>query len=170
MQRTLHTRVASRYPPVTRMLGRTYENQNCSVAKTLELVGERWTVLILREVYFGHRRFDEIADGLGIARNVLTQRLQRLVEDDVLSKVAYQERPVRFEYRLTDKGLDLWPVLVTMMQFGDRYYAPDGPPVVLTHRDCGGTLDAHRACMACGARLTARDVRAQAGPGAQLSA
>ena len=151
------------------MLGRTYDGQNCSVAKTLELVGERWTVLILREIYFGHRRFDEIADGLGIARNVLTQRLQRLVEDQVLDKVAYQTRPQRFEYRLTAKGLDLWPVLITMMQFGDRYYAPDGPPVVLTHRDCGGTLDAHRTCTTCGAKLTARDVRAHAGPGATVT-
>jgi DNA-binding HxlR family transcriptional regulator len=148
------------------MLGRTYEGQNCSVAKTLELVGERWTVLILREVYFGHRRFDEMADHLGIARNVLTARLQRLIDEGVLDKVAYQERPQRYEYRLTAKGLDLWPVLVTLMQFGDRYYAPDGPPVVITHRDCGGTVDAHRICEKCGARLSAKDVRAHAGPGA----
>src|SRR3954451_1512493 len=105
MQRTLQDRVASRYS-VSYMLGRTYEGQNCSVAKALELVGERWTVLILREVFFGHRRFDEIADDLGIARNVLTQRLQRLVEHGVLDRVAYQERPERFEYRLTEKGLD----------------------------------------------------------------
>jgi DNA-binding HxlR family transcriptional regulator len=152
------------------MLGRTYEGQNCSVAKTLELVGERWTVLILREVYFGHRRFDEMADTLGIARNVLTARLQRLVDEGVLDKVAYQERPARYEYRLTEKGLDLWPVLVTLMHFGDRYYAPGGPPVVLTHRDCGGAVDAHRICERCGARLTARDVRAYAGPGATAPA
>jgi DNA-binding HxlR family transcriptional regulator len=148
------------------MLGRTYEGQNCSVAKTLELIGERWTVLILREAFLGHRRFDEMAESLGIARNVLTARLQRLVEEGVLQRVAYQARPERFEYRLTDKGLDLWPVLVTLMQFGDRYYAPAGPPLVLTHRDCGGAVDPHRICAACGARLTARDVRAQAGPGA----
>jgi DNA-binding HxlR family transcriptional regulator len=148
------------------MLGRTYEGQNCSVAKTLELVGERWTVLILRDVFLGRRRFDEMADNLKIARNVLTQRLQRLVEEGVLEKVAYQERPERFEYRLTDKGLDLWPVMITLMQFGDRYYAPDGPPVVITHRDCGGTMDAHRICDRCGAKLTAKQVRAHAGPGA----
>ena len=152
------------------MLGRLYEGQNCSVAKTLELVGERWTVLILREIYFGRRRFDEIAANLGIARNVLTQRLQRLIEEDVLTKVAYQERPQRFEYRLTDKGLDLWPVMVTLMQFGDRHYAPDGPPIVLTHRDCGGTLDAHRTCTTCGAKLGAKDVRAHEGPGAHAHA
>ena len=88
----------------------------------------------------------------------------------MLTKVAYQERPQRFEYRLTDKGLDLWPVMVTMMQFGDRYYAPEGPPIVLTHRDCGGTLDAHRTCTTCGAKLGARDVRAHAGPGARVPA
>jgi DNA-binding HxlR family transcriptional regulator len=152
------------------MLGRTYEGQNCSVAKTLELVGERWTVLILREVFFGRRRFDEMALNLGIARNVLTQRLQRLTDEGVLERAAYQDRPQRFEYRLTEKGLDLWPVLVTLMHFGDRYYAPDGPPVVLTHRDCGGTLDVHRTCMTCGEKLTARDVRAHQGPGALSAA
>src|SRR4051794_170960 len=148
------------------MLGRTYDGQNCSVAKALELVGERWTVLILREVYFGRRRFDEMADNLGIARNVLTARLQRLIDEGVLDKVAYQERPKRYEYRLTEKGLDLWPVLVTLMHFGDRYYAPDGPPVVLPPRGWGGAVDAPRMCDRCGARLSAKDVRAHAGPGA----
>jgi DNA-binding HxlR family transcriptional regulator len=148
------------------MLGRTYEGQNCSVAKTLEIVGERWTVLILREIFFGRRRFDEMAQNLGIARNVLTQRLQRLQEEDIVTKVAYQQRPERFEYRLTDKGLDLWPVMVTLMQYGDRYYAPDGPPVVLTHRDCGGAVDEHRICARCAEKLTAKDVRAHRGPGA----
>src|SRR3954452_24689863 len=168
MQRTLHDRVASRY--ALSMLGRTYAGQNCSVAKALEIVGERWTVLILREIFLGRRRFDEMAQNLGIARNVLTQRLQRLTDEGVLTRLAYQERPQRFEYRLTDKGLDLWPVMVTLMQFGDRYYAPAGPPLVLTHRDCGGTLDAHRICTACGAKLTARDVQAAAGPGARAHA
>src|SRR4051794_3512736 len=91
IKRTLNHPVASRYALL--MLGRTYEGQNCSVAKTLEIVGERWTVLILREIYFGHRRFDEMAQNLGIARNVLTQRLQRLIDQEVLEKVAYQQRP-----------------------------------------------------------------------------
>ncbi len=110
------------------MLGRTYEGQNCSIAKSLELVGERWTMLVVREVFLGHRRFDEIAARLGIARNVLTARLGRLVEEGVLERSRYQERPERFEYRLTEKGIDLWPVIVSLIQFGDRYYAPDGPP------------------------------------------
>ena len=152
------------------MLGRTYDGQNCSVAKSLELVGERWTMLVVREVFLGHRRFDEIAARLGVARNVLTARLARLVEEGVLERVRYQERPQRFEYRLTEKGLDLWPVLITMMQFGDRYYAPDGPPLVMTHKGCGGAVDAHRLCARCGDRLTARDVIAQPGPGADAHA
>jgi DNA-binding HxlR family transcriptional regulator len=150
------------------VLGRTYDDQNCSIARSLELVGERWTMLVLREAFTGRRRFDEMAEDLNIARNVLTARLQRLVEEGVLKKVRYQERPERFEYRLTEKGLDLWPILISLLQFGDQHYAPDGPPVVLTHKDCGGTLDIHRTCERCGAKLTARDVRAHSGPGASL--
>jgi DNA-binding HxlR family transcriptional regulator len=148
------------------MLGRTYEGQNCSVAKSLELIGERWTMLVVREVFLGNRRFDEMAARLGIARNVLTSRLQRLVEEGVLEKVRYQERPERFEYRLTEKGIDLWPVMVSLIQYGDRYYAPDGPPLILMHKDCGGTLDNHRICNRCGERLSARAVTARPGPGA----
>ena len=147
------------------MLGRTYEGQNCSIAKALELIGERWTMLVIREVFTGHRRFDEMAQRLDIARNVLTSRLTRLVDEGVLEKVRYQERPERFEYRLTEKGIDLWPVIVALLQFGDRYYAPDGPPVLLQHKRCGGEVDEHRTCTACGARLSARDVTGVPGPG-----
>ena len=152
------------------MLGRSYEGQNCSIAKSLELIGERWTMLIVREVFLGNRRFDEMATRLDIARNVLTARLTRLVDEGVLTKARYQERPERFEYRLTEKGIDLWPVIVSLLQFGDRYYAPDGPPMVLVHKDCGGRVDEHRICDTCGARLRARDVTAQLGPGAGLAA
>jgi DNA-binding HxlR family transcriptional regulator len=149
------------------MLGRTYEGQNCSIAKSLELIGERWTMLIVREVFLGNRRFDEIATRLNIARNVLTARLSWLVDEGVLTKVRYQERPERFEYRFTEKGIDLWPVIVSLLQFGDRYYAPEGPPVVLTHKGCGGQVDEHRICDTCGKRLTARDVKGELGPGAR---
>jgi DNA-binding HxlR family transcriptional regulator len=149
------------------MLGRTYEGQNCSIAKSLELIGERWTMLIVREVFLGNRRFDEIATRLNIARNVLTARLTWLVDEGVLTKVRYQERPERFEYRFTEKGIDLWPVIVSLLQFGDRHYAPEGPPVVLTHKDCGGHVDEHRICDTCGKRLTARDVSGKPGPGAR---
>ena len=149
------------------MLKRDYEGQVCSIAKSLELVGERWTMLIIREVFLGNRRFDTMATRLDIARNVLTARLSRLVEEGALTKVRYQERPERFEYRLTEKGIDLWPVIVALLQFGDAYYAPDGPPVVLRHKKCGGQVDEHRICDTCGKRLTARDVVGRAGPGAR---
>jgi DNA-binding HxlR family transcriptional regulator len=143
-----------------------YREQNCSVARSLELIGERWTLLIIREAFRGTRRFDDFHRALGIARNVLQARLERLVEADVLRRVRYQDRPARFEYRLTDKGIDLWPVLVALLQWGDRYAAPGGPPVVLRHKGCGGELDDRRRCVRCGAELTARDVVGVAGPGA----
>jgi DNA-binding HxlR family transcriptional regulator len=148
------------------MLGNAYENQTCSLAAALDVIGERWSLLIVRDVFLGLRRFDEIQAELGIARNVLQTRLTRLVEQGVLEKRLYSEHPPRFEYRLTDKGLDLWPSMVALMQWGNRYGAPDGPPVLLEHRGCGGVVDEHRTCETCGARLSVRDVRALPGPGA----
>ena len=148
------------------MLGRTYESQTCSVARTLELVGERWTLLIVRDAFLGVRRFGDFADRLGIARNVLQDRLERLVDEGVLEKVPYSERPLRHEYRLTAMGRDLWPVLVALLQFGDRHLSPDaGPPMLLLHRDCGGELDDRRICRRCGTPLALADVELAAGPG-----
>jgi DNA-binding HxlR family transcriptional regulator len=143
------------------MLGRAYDNQVCSIAGTLEVVGERWSLLIVREAFLGTRRFDDFQRNLGIARNVLQTRLERLVEEGVLERRQYQERPQRWEYRLTEKGIDLWPVLVSLMSWGDRHVYPDGPPVVMEHRDCGGRVDDRRICTKCGALLEARDVRAR---------
>lgn len=148
------------------VLGNDYRDQTCSVAAALEVVGERWSLLIVRDVMLGMRRFDELQADLGIARNVLQTRLTRLIEHGVLGKRRYRERPERYEYVLTEKGLDLWPTVVSLLQWGDKYAAPGGPPVVLEHRGCGGTIDAHRICSACGARLTARDAVARVGPGA----
>lgn len=149
------------------MLRNDYDGQVCSVARTLEVVGERWTMLVLRNVFLGLRRFDEIQSNLGIARNVLASRLDRLVEQGILEKVPYQERPVRHEYRLTEKGLDLWPVLISLLQWGDEHApSPNGPPVVLRHRGCGGAVTSHRTCATCGQLLQPRDVEASAGPGA----
>jgi DNA-binding HxlR family transcriptional regulator len=149
------------------MLKNDYDKQVCSVAGALEVVGERWSLLIVRDVLLGLRRFDEMQASLGIARNILQTRLTRLVDHGVLEKRLYQEHPPRYEYRLTEKGLDLWPAVVALLQWGDRYAAPQaGPPVVLEHRGCGGTVDEHRICGACGARLSVRDVRALPGPGA----
>jgi len=149
------------------VLRNDYETQVCSIAGALELVGERWSLLIVRDVMLGLRRFDELQADLGIARNVLQTRLTRLTEHGILEKRPYQERPPRHEYRLTEKGLDLWPTVVSLMNWGDRYAAPAaGPPVILEHRDCGGAVDEHRTCVACGVKLSARDVRAFPGPGA----
>jgi DNA-binding HxlR family transcriptional regulator len=148
------------------MLGRTYESQQCSVARTLELVGERWTLLIIRDAFLGVRRFGDFADRLGIARNVLQDRLERLVEAGILVKVPYQERPLRHEYRLTEMGRDLWPSIVALLQFGDKHLAPEaGPPMLLLHKDCGGELDDRRCCRKCGAAVDLQDVRATRGPG-----
>jgi DNA-binding HxlR family transcriptional regulator len=149
------------------MLGNQYTSQTCSIAGALEVVGERWSLLIVRDLMLGLRRFDEIQDNLGIARNVLQARLTRLIEHGVIEKRLYQERPPRHEYRLTEKGLDLWPTMVALMSWGDRHAgAPAGPPVLLEHRGCGGAVDEHRICERCGERLSVRDARAQPGPGA----
>ncbi len=152
------------------MLRSDYTGQNCSIARALEVVGERWTILVLREAFLGTHRFDEIQRNLGIARNVLQARLERLVSAGILKKVPYQERPTRYEYRLTAKGVDLWPVVVALLQWGDRYEAPNGPPVVLAHKDCGGELDDRRRCRKCGAELQATEVEARRGPGATAQA
>ena len=149
------------------MLGNDYRSQACSIAGTLEVVGERWSLLIVRDIFLGLRRFDQIQADLGIARNVLDARLSRLVEQGVLERAIYQERPPRYEYRLTEKGIDLWPTIVSLMQWGDRHAAPaGGPAVLLEHRGCGGRVDEHRICARCGERLSARDARGLPGPGA----
>jgi DNA-binding HxlR family transcriptional regulator len=154
-----------------RMLPRTYDNQVCSIARALEVLGERWTLLVLRDAFRRVRRFEDFQRNLGVARNVLTDRLNRLVEEGILERVPYQERPVRFEYRLTDKGIELWPVIMTLLQWGDRYYAdPNGPPLVIRHKDCGGELTDHLMCTKCGAELGPRDVRAEPGTGAVAAA
>jgi DNA-binding HxlR family transcriptional regulator len=152
------------------VLPRTYDAENCSIARALERLGERWTLLVLREAFTGARRFDEFAERLGLARNVLTARLALLVEEGVLERRRYQERPERFEYRLTEKGLDLFPVLVALMQWGDRWYAPDGPPRLLRHRECGGLVGARLICERCGEMVGPRDVRLEPGPGARAAA
>jgi DNA-binding HxlR family transcriptional regulator len=147
------------------MLRREYENQHCAIAGTLELIGERWTLLIVRDAFLGIRRFDDFQRNLGIARNVLQTRLGRLVDNGILRRERYQERPERFEYRLTSKGVDLWPVLVALMKWGDRHVYPNGPPVVLKHKGCGGDIDDRRTCRRCGAQLQAWDVEPGLGPG-----
>jgi DNA-binding HxlR family transcriptional regulator len=114
------------------VLRRDYEGQNCSVARALEVVGERWTLLIVRDAFLGLRRFEQFQESLGIARNVLTDRLNRLVEEGILERVRYSERPERYEYRLTPKGHDLQIALAGLRQWGDKYLS--GKPPRITRR------------------------------------
>ena len=150
------------------MLQRDYQTQTCSIARALEVVGERWTLLVLRNVFLGWRRFDEQHQQLGIARNVLASRLQRLLDEQILELRPYGERPVRYEYHLTKKGRALWPVLAELLQWGDRYAPePAGPPRIFRHRECGGLMGAHLICERCGQWLDSEDVISELGPGAR---
>ena len=115
------------------MLKRDYEGQNCSIARALEILGERWTLLIIRDAFLGLRRFDQFQESLGIARNVLTDRLNRLVEEGVLERVRYSERPERYEYRLTEKGRELNIALAGLRQWGDKHLS-DKPPRLLRRK------------------------------------
>jgi DNA-binding HxlR family transcriptional regulator len=148
------------------MLPSDYEGQNCSIARALELVGERWTLLLIRDAFLGVRRFEDFHRSLGVSRNVLSQRLQGLCEEGILEKRLYQEGPERYEYRLTEKGIGLWPVTVALLKWGDRHYAEHGPPRVIEHKGCGGEISERLTCQRCGTELTAYDVVARPGPGA----
>jgi DNA-binding HxlR family transcriptional regulator len=138
----------------------------CSIARSVDLLGDWWTPLVLREAFMGVRRFDDMQRGLGIGRNVLTQRLKRLVEEGLLERVRYQEKPDRYEYVLTEKGRDFYPVLAAMIAWGDRWLSgEDGPPVTLRHTACGHDMTAKVVCSECGDPIQVREVRARPGPG-----
>ncbi len=148
------------------MLGSDYSDQICSISRALEVVGERWTMLVLRDVVLGRHRFDELVESIGVTRTVLSHRLRHLVDEGVLERTAYQERPRRFAYHLTEKGAALLPVIAHLLWWGDRYYPePAGPPRLLQHRGCGGPVQPHFTCGGCGAELAPTDVTAEAGPG-----
>jgi DNA-binding HxlR family transcriptional regulator len=133
------------------MLGQTYDNQLCSIARTLAVVGERWSLLIIRDALLGLRRFEEYQDSLGIARNVLARRLTKLVEDGLLDRVCYQERPARYEYRPTGKAKDLLTALLSLMHWGDEHAEnPLGLPRITSHAGCAGTVREQLACTECG--------------------
>ena len=151
---------------ITLVLGRDYD-QICSVARSLEVLGERWTLLIVRDVFNRKRRFEQIQENLGVARNVLAARLARLVDEGILEKRRYQERPERFEYFLTEKGLELWPVMIALLHWGDRHLSePSGAPMLIRHKGCDGMVDDRGFCERCGERLDARDAYTELGPGA----
>jgi DNA-binding HxlR family transcriptional regulator len=147
-----------------------YDSANCTIGAAVGIIGERPTFLVLREVFNGVRRFDDMQRRTGIPRQVLSQRLGRLVDEGLLRKMPYQEsgQRSRDEYRLTDKGLDLYPVLVSLLQWGDRYaVGPAGPPVELRHRDCGEPVHVQLACAAGHVLDSAREVTPVPGPGAR---
>jgi DNA-binding HxlR family transcriptional regulator len=147
------------------VLGRDYAGQNCSIARALEVVGERWTLLILRDAFLGVTRFDHWLERLGLAPNILTKRLQTLVDAGVLEREAYRERPERFDYRLTARGKGLFPVVMGLLVWGDAHLAPNGPPAVVLHAGCGGTLAAGGACERCGAAVDPDEAEWHWGPG-----
>ena len=135
------------------------DQQPCSLARTLAVVGDRWTLLILRDCFLGVRRFEQFQSRLGITRHVLADRLSKLVASGVLRKHPYQPRPLREEYRLTEKGIDLHPVIIHLVQWGDRYLSDQrGAPLKHVHRHCGHELHAQLTCSGCGRSVTARDV------------
>jgi len=147
--------------------------ENCTIGRTMEILGERWTIVVLREIFSGLRRFDEMRERTNIPRQVLSNRLALLVEQGILRREPYQEpgARVRYEYRLTEKGLDLYPILVAVREWGDRYMADPGGPALLTlHRECGEEVRVELRC-AAGHRLSsAREARGIPGPGARRRA
>jgi DNA-binding HxlR family transcriptional regulator len=153
------------------MLGRTYDSQLCSIARTLEIVGERWTLLIIRDAMLGMRRFEEFQESLGIARNVLTNRLSKLVDDGLLDRVSYQERPARYEYQPTSKAKDLLTAVLALMHWGDEHAeGPGGPPRIASHAECGGDVREQLVCTKCGTVPGPDAVDLLPGPGLANSA
>lgn len=139
---------------------------NCSVAKTLDVVGEWWTLLILRDAFRGTRRFDDFQASLGMARSVLTTRLRKLTGEGILERRAYSEHPPRYEYQLTEKGLALFPVIAALMRWGDEWAAgPAGPPVVLVHDSCGKATVPVLTCPHCHGEVTTANTHSEPGPG-----
>ncbi|MFJ4650441.1 winged helix-turn-helix transcriptional regulator [Nocardia sp. NPDC088792] len=141
----------------------------CSITRALVVFGDRWTLLILKAAFSGVRRFNGFQSYLGISKGRLLDRLDRLVEHGILVKQA-AETGAHEEYRLTDKGHDVYPILMAFRDWGDTHMAPDGPPVYYRHRDCAGEAHVHLECDRCGVELTARDVTPEAGPGLTVDA
>ena len=141
------------------------DKQVCSVARALSVVGERWTMLILRDAFFGTRRFDQFQSNLGITRHRLSERLSKLVEQGVLVKVPYHDRPLRYEYRLSRKGLGLYPVLMSLASWGDEWMDKgEGVPLEWVHHTCGNKIKPTLTCSECGDTLRPEEVRPQLGP------
>jgi DNA-binding HxlR family transcriptional regulator len=145
--------------------------EHCSVARTVSVIGDRWTLLILRDCFLRIRRFEAFEERIGVTRHILADRLRKLVAEGVLRKIAYQERPTRYEYRLTQKGLDLFPVIMSLVHWGDTHRAGElGRPLLHRHAACGQQFDPVMVCSECRETLDPRQVRVMPGPGAGTSA
>lgn len=144
------------------------EDEPCSVARTISVIGDRWTLLILRDCFLRVRRFEDFQERLGITRPILSDRLKKLVDKFILTKVAYQEKPSRFEYRLTPKGLSLYPIMMAIVHWGDVHMAgKKGPPLLHQHLSCGHDFEPITVCSQCDQAIDPRHVRVHAGPGAK---
>ena len=149
------------------MRWRDLEKEACSVARTVSVIGDRWTLLVLRDAFLRVRRFEEFEARLGITRHVLADRLRKLVAAGVLRRALYQERPPRYEYRLTEKGLDLYPVLMAIVTWGDTHMAgKTGRPMLHRHKACGHDFTPVTTCSECALPLDPREVVVHPGPGA----
>jgi len=138
----------------------------CTIARSADILGDHWNLLIIRQACLGTRRFDDFQSVLGIGRNILTQRLARLVDEGVLTRVEYQQNPPRAEYRLTDKGREVYPILAAMAAWGERWLTgPEGTPLVLHHTACEHDMHAVVVCSECDEPLDVRQMRAKTGPG-----
>lgn len=136
----------------------------CPIARAVDVLGDGWTLLILRDAHLGRRRFDDFQRSLGIGRNILTRRLQQLVDDGLLVKVPYSEHPIRHEYRLSDAGRDAYPILAAMAAWYDRWHpSPDGPLLRFRHTGCDHDMHAEVVCSECHEPLDVRAVRARVG-------
>ena len=142
--------------------------EHCSLARAVSVIGDRWSLLILRDCFLRVRRFEDFQERLGITRPILASRLKKLVDEFVLTKLAYQQRPTRYEYRLTPKGLDLYPVIMALVHWGDVHMAvKKGRPLLHTHDVCGKDFDPVMVCSECGEALQARQVHVHPGPDAE---
>jgi DNA-binding HxlR family transcriptional regulator len=157
-----------RIPMPERRHGR-FRERNCSVGRTVGLIGDGWTFLLLRESFYGVRRFEDFQRVLGIPRATLIQRLRYLLEHELLRRVQYSVRPPRYEYRLTQRGFDLFPVMIALKRFGDEWLSTGRPQVSLWHRRCGKSFKPYVGCSSCDGAVTPRRVRYRNGPGAGLS-
>ncbi|WP_158813955.1 helix-turn-helix domain-containing protein [Methylocapsa sp. S129] len=144
----------------------SFAEMRCSLARGLDMIGDWWSPLIIRDLFLNVTRFDELIEDLGISRNLLTRRLKSLVECGVIDREIYQRRPVRYEYRLTESGRDLVPVILALTAWGDRWARPkEGSPILFVHKTCGHQFQPQVSCSACGQAISADAVKPIAGPG-----